>query len=149
MKGVRSHEDLICWRLADELRVTVYALVDDGSITRDFKLRDQLRDAASSAPRQMAEGFGRYYPKDFARLLRGANGELKELQDALRDGVERGHFTLQQIVPLIRLAKRSSKASTNLIAYLRTAKPPDAERSRSRRKEPKEPKEPKGPKEPR
>ena len=125
------------------------------SITRDFKLRDQLREAAASAPRQMAEGFGRYYPGDFSRLLRGANGELKELQDALRDGVDRGHFTLEQIAPLQRLSKRASKATTNLIAYLRTATPPHEQPPRRRKhpnverpvkgaeaEEPEEPEEP-------
>jgi four helix bundle protein len=125
MPGVRSHEELVCWQIAYELKLKVYELVETGTITRDFALRDQLREAAASAPRQMAEGFGRFYPKDFARLLRGAVGELKEVQDALRDGVDRGHFTPDQVVPLERLAKRSSKAAGRLIAYLRRATPPD------------------------
>ena len=132
MKGARSHEELICWQLAYELKLAVYALIETGSIARDFELRDQLRSAAASAPRQMAEGFGRYYPADFAKFLRGANGELKELQDALRDGVDRGHFALERIVPLLRLSKRASKATTSLIAYLRTSKPPHEKPPRRR-----------------
>ena len=44
----------------------------------------------------------------FARYLRLANGELAETVESLGDGVDRGHFTDEQIVPIQRLAKRSS-----------------------------------------
>jgi hypothetical protein len=57
--------------------------------------------------------------------------------------------------PLQRLAKRSSKAATNLIGYLRTADPPNEPappRKRRRRREPEprepEPREPEEPMEP-
>jgi len=36
----------------------------------------------------MAEGFGRYYPAEFARYLRLANGELAETVESLDDGVD-------------------------------------------------------------
>jgi four helix bundle protein len=121
MAGARSHKDLICWQRAYELKMHVYELLRTGTLTRDLKFSDQLRESASSAPRLMAEGFGRYYPGEFSRYLRLANGELKETIESLDDGVDRRHFTRDQVVPLQRLAKRSSKAASNLIAYLRTA----------------------------
>jgi hypothetical protein len=43
---------------------------------------------------------------DFARYLRDANAELKETFECLRDGVDRGYFTQEQVVPLQRLSKR-------------------------------------------
>ena len=126
-------------------------MIRTGPVTRDYELCDQLRRASSSASRQIAEGFGRYLPGDFSRCLRGANGELKEIYDALKDGVDRGHFSREQILPLQRLSKRASKAATNLIKYLRTAKPPHEQRPptrgasarpRSVAREPPEPPEP-------
>ena len=96
--------------------------------------RDQLQGAVSSAPRLIAEGFGRYLPGDFSGYLRKANGELKETLECLRDGVDRGYFTHDQIVPLQRLCKRASKAATGLIAYLKTAKAPNEEPRRRRTK---------------
>src|SRR5688572_19004865 len=65
--------------------------------------------------------------------LRKANGEFKETLECLRDGVDRGYFTRDQIVPLQRLCKRASKAATGLIAYLRTANPPNEEPRRRRK----------------
>ena len=124
MSGARSHEELIVWRLAYELKLGVYELIRSGSITGDRDLVKQLRGASSSAPRLIAEGYGRYLPGEFSRYLRNANGELKETFDALRDAVDRGYLAQEQIVPLQRLSRRASKAATELIKYLRTATPP-------------------------
>lgn len=103
----------------------LYALLKRLPPSRDPDYWDQLRRSARSAPRLIAEGFGRYLPADFSKYLRYANGELKETYDALRDGVDAGYFTEDEILPLQRLSKRASKASTSLIAYLASAKPPN------------------------
>ncbi|HEY7187649.1 MAG TPA: four helix bundle protein [Vicinamibacterales bacterium] len=125
MATARSHEELICWQRAYELKMGVYALMQSGPVVDDEEFCDQIRRSARSAPRLMAEGFGRYVPGEFRKYLRWANGELKETMNALRDGVDSGYFTPAQVLPLQRLARRSSKAATSLIAYLRTAKAPD------------------------
>ena len=112
MNGARSHEELIVWELAYQLKLGVYELIRTGPITRDLKLVQQLRDAAAAAPRLIAEGYGRYFPREFSRYLRNANGELKETFDALRDAVDRGYVSQDQIVPLQRLCRRASKAAS-------------------------------------
>jgi len=149
--GWRSHEEIIAWQLSTELKNHVYALIEaDARIQRDGRFRDHLQGAVSSAPRLIAEGFGRYLPGDFSGYLRRANGELKETLECLHDGVDRGYFTREQIVPLQRLCKRASKASTGLIAYLKTATPPNEEPRRRRTREPwnRKPRDPKEPRNP-
>jgi four helix bundle protein len=131
MATARSHEDLIVWQRANELKLAVYGLIKTGPVSRDADLREQLRRSAAAAPRLIAEGFGRYLPGDFSRYLRAANGELKETAEALRDGVDREYFADADIDPLVRLSKRASKAATSLIAYLRTAKAPHEGRRRN------------------
>jgi four helix bundle protein len=150
MKGARSHEELIVWQLAYQLKLGVYELIRISRIRSDRDLHDQLRNSARAAPRLIAEGFGRYLPGDFARYLRTANGELKETFDSLRDAVDSGYVTQDQIVPLQRLSRRASKAASSLIAYLRTAKPPNesVRNPRRRGREPREPREPNEPNEP-
>jgi four helix bundle protein len=148
--GWRSHEEIIAWQLASELKNHVYDLIDaNPSIQGDVRFRDHLQGAVSSTPRLIAEGFGRYLPGDFSGYLRKANGELKETLECLSDGVDRGYFTRDQIVPLQRLCKRASKAATGLIGYLKTAKAPNEEprrRRTSRTREPGNLREPKNPK---
>jgi hypothetical protein len=71
MPGWRSHEEISAWQLATELKNRVYALIEaDSRIRRDVRFRDHLDGAVSSAPRLIAEGFGRYLPGDFSGYLR-------------------------------------------------------------------------------
>jgi len=67
--AVERFEDLDAWQVADELRHEVYALTATGPASQDFKFCNQIRDAASSATRNISEGFGRYYPGDFAHFM--------------------------------------------------------------------------------
>jgi hypothetical protein len=68
--GVDRFEDLIAWQLADQLQTEVFEFTSSPGVSRDFKYCDQIRDSIRSAKRNTAEGFGRYYPKEFARFLR-------------------------------------------------------------------------------
>ena len=116
--SVSRYEDLIAWQLAYELQREVFALTETGSAAKDFKFRDQIRDSSSSATRNIAEGFGRYGPAEFARFLNIARGSLTETHNSLRDGRDRGYFTAIDTDRLQRLAGRSAKATTGLIRYL-------------------------------
>jgi 23S rRNA-intervening sequence protein len=74
--GVDRFEDLDVWKLADELRREVLEFTNKGLATKDFKYRDQIRDATSSVARNTAEGFGRFNPGEFARFLGFAHASL-------------------------------------------------------------------------
>jgi four helix bundle protein len=126
--GVKRYEDLVCWRLAYELQREVWAITATGAVVRDFKFRDQIRDAAASAPRNIAEGFGRYRPAEFARFLDIARGSLTETHNHLRVGQDLGYFTVHDHSRLALLTGRAAIATTRLIRYLRSAKSPGARR---------------------
>lgn len=83
---VDKFEDLDAWQVADELRLELYALTATGPASQDFKFCNQIRDAASSATRNISEGFGRYYPGDFAHFMDFSIASVMEIQDCLRDG---------------------------------------------------------------
>jgi four helix bundle protein len=137
----KKFDELDAWQLANELKLGVYKLTESGSVTRDFKFYEQLRDAAASGPNNIAEGFGRYKPPQFRQFLDVAIASLTETAGHLRDGVDRKHFTTTDIGPLLHLAARARGAAIGLKAYLKDAKPPEPRR---RRKQPPndEPREP-------
>ena len=139
MATAHSHEELVVWQLAQELKLEVYKLLKTGAVARDFELRNQLRRSAASAPRNIAEGFGRFLPRLFIQYLRIANGSLKETYDALGDACDRGHLTRNEVLPLQRLTKRASSATASLIGYLEHAKPPDDTRDDDRKRRRKRP----------
>jgi len=123
--GARSFTEIDAWQLANELKLGVYALIRGAQVQRDMEFLRQIRNAAASAPRNIAEGFGRYQPREFGQYLRVANGSLLETSNHLQDGVDRGHFTPEQVEPLHVLARRASAATTALARYLQTARPPN------------------------
>lgn len=129
MAGVRSFDQLEAWKLANALKLGVYELLQRPSVQRDHDFRDQIRDAAASAPRNIAEGFGRFQPRDFSQYLRIANGSPQETSNHLRDGVDRGYFRADEIASLQTLVRRASAATTALLRYLRNAREPKRTRT--------------------
>jgi len=78
---VASFEELRAWQLAAELRDRFVAIAATPVFRQDFRFRNQLTDAACSAPRLIAEGFGRFGHKEFRRYLTMARAELLEVQN--------------------------------------------------------------------
>ena len=115
---VDRFEDLATWQLADELRREVCAFTESGPASRDFKYRNQIRDAAGSACRNTSEGFDRFRPAEFARFLEFARGSLGEIQDGLIEAHQRQFITGELFDRLWILSKRAIGANTNLMKYL-------------------------------
>jgi four helix bundle protein len=84
--GVRDFRELVCWQLSYELKCEVLAFLENGPASMDFNYRDQIKDSSSSAPRNIAEGFGRFRPGDSARYLEIARASLIETRNHLLDG---------------------------------------------------------------
>ena len=114
----RQFTDLVAWQLADELRRLIIEIVAHPRVARDFKYCDQCKDAARSAASNIAEGFGRFRHREFARFLRIAMGSLQEVADLLIDGHARGYVSDSQLADGRRLAIRAKSACARLAQYL-------------------------------
>jgi len=141
MRGVKRFEDLDIWQLSVELRDEINRLTDAGPVAKDFAFRNQIRDSASSAPRNIAEGFGRFRPRSFASFLRIARGSLEEVRCHLLDGQTRKYFTDEDTQRLLVLQKRALAGTTKLIQYLESVqgdgpKPRDSKKPEPRNREP-------------
>jgi len=119
VSGARHFRELVCWQLANELKLGIYRLAEEPQVKRDFKFYDQIRDAAASAPRNIAEGFGRRSHADFARFLDVARGSLAESQNHLQDAVDRGYLDEREFKRLNGLSERACAAVARLQQYLR------------------------------
>ena len=123
MAAARHFEELDCWQLANELKLEVYRLLESVRCKADIKFSDQLRDAVASAPRNIAEGFGRRSDADFARFLNVARGSSNECQNHLYDARDCEYIDEAERVRLDNLAKRALGAVAGLQRYLRRPKP--------------------------
>jgi four helix bundle protein len=116
--GANSYRELVCFQLADELQRRVVEITAPPQVARDFKFCNQIRDASMSTASNIAEGFARRTPRDFARFLAIARGSLAETQVQLRAGLERSYFKQEDVVELLKLAARCDRATSSLRAYL-------------------------------
>ena len=125
MAAARHFTDLVCWQLASALKIALYDVSRRPEIRKDFKLRDQLREAAASGPSNIAEGFARRTHKDFAHFLDVARASLTECQHHVLDCFDRGHITTDECRELTELAKRACGATAALQRYLRSHPDPE------------------------
>ena len=118
MAGAKHFRDLTCWQLAHELKLALYAVADSPTVRADVRFREQLMDAARSAPRNIAEGFGRRTHREFALFLDIARGSLMECQNHLQDAVDRNYLAPAEFIALDGLARRTCGAVARLQQYL-------------------------------
>ena len=122
---INDFRELRAWQRADELRILCEKLLNDPHVQRDFKFRDQLSDAAGSGPRNIAEGFGRYKPKQNAFYVRVALGSAHEILDLFIEAVQRGYLSGIDFPRHETAARRAIGTIKNYLKYLdRCDEPP-------------------------
>ena len=89
--GAKSFEDLIVWQKASELSSQIDELTATFPAKVLYRLADQMRAAASSIPMNIAEGFGRWSPRDQARFYEMARSSGNELKVQIMRAVELGY----------------------------------------------------------
>jgi four helix bundle protein len=116
--AARHYQELACWQLAHQLKLRVYAVTATSQASKDIKYCDQVRDSIRSAERNIAEGFGRFRPAEFARFLTIARGSLIETHNHLCDAADLAYLSDSEHVELCALADRATGAVTQLLLYL-------------------------------
>jgi four helix bundle protein len=117
--GARKFEELIAWQLATQFKDWAYDVSSRGRMMGDPKFRANWRDAACSAPRNLAEGFVKFEASEFARFTNIAKGSLAELQNHMLQGRPLGYFEEADYEVGWRLLCRAFRATSRLHAYLR------------------------------
>ena len=134
MAGFRDFREIGAWQLARELKLLAYQLLSRPEVARDFGFRDQLSDAARSAPRNIAEGFARFKHKEFAQFARVAKGSEGEVLNHFIDAVDSGYLSKEEFPQFEHAAKKALKAVNGLIRYLETTPDPPQIRPKPRKK---------------
>lgn len=83
MPPVTRFEDLHAWQEARKLHQAIVALCRTDSFKREYRLVGQMLAASRSVGANIAEGFERFTPGEFAMKLYIAKGEVGELRSYL------------------------------------------------------------------
>jgi four helix bundle protein len=130
--GIRRFTDLRAWQACVAYKKAVYRLCGERPLANDFARRDQLERSVAGPPANLAEGFGRFSPADFARYVVIARASLIESQNHLRDIVDKGYISEAARGELDGMAEAALKEVTGLLEYLRS---PEALRNARRAQE--------------
>jgi four helix bundle protein len=126
-------EELVCYQLSMDLKDRVLTLLYSSPAQHDAKLASQIGDAASSVSSNIAEGFHRFNPGEFAQFVKYARGSLQEVRTRLPDGVAKRHYTQADITEILQIADRLSRVLGGFYFSLKR----QAEARRDRKREPK------------
>jgi four helix bundle protein len=153
--GIYDYTEFIAWQRANDVRHLVRGLTTRSVFNEHRWLRTQLRRAANSSCTSIVEGYGKFYPREFARYLEISKGSLKEIIDHLPDVVGLGLASAEEATEIRRLARRGCKAIVGLILYLESLPQERVEelrrlgqRARAKRNRAEPPRNPGNPREP-
>jgi four helix bundle protein len=136
--GMAAHSfvELRAWQSARLFKLAIYRLIAEKPLARDSRLCEQLRESARSAVSHVAEGYGRFYPADFARFLGMAKASIIEAQNHLQDAIDLGHISEEQRARHHGLADAALRDVTALIEYLQSPQATaNAKKVRAKRQE--------------
>ena len=115
----KTLDDLLVYQKALAGSVAVSALLKNPRLRKDYKLSDQLADAADSVCSNTSEGFGQQSDRKFAQYLFVARGSANEVRTHVRVARHRGYITDEEVGGVNPTYVEIGKMLTRLIQYLR------------------------------
>ena len=112
----RSPENLVAWQLCEELADLVVAITATGPVSKDFNFCDQIRRSSGGPGPNIAEGFGRFTPREFAHYLRIAVSSLMETRTFLLRGRRLGYWKPDVAAGALSLCDRALDITRKLLA---------------------------------
>jgi four helix bundle protein len=119
MAKIERFEDLQSWQKARLLTNLVYDLTGHTEFAKDFRLRDQIRDAAGSVMHNIAEGFDSGSNPEFIRFMKMARRSASEVQSELYLALDRKYIATEELKKTYEIATEAKRLINGMIAYLR------------------------------
>ena len=119
MAKIERFEELQSWQKARLLTNLVYDLTGHPEFAKDFRLRNQIRDAAGSVMHNIAEGFDSGSNPEFIRFMKMARRSASEVQSQLYLALDRKYITAEELKQAYDIATEAKRLINGMIAYLR------------------------------
>ncbi len=113
-------EEIQAWQKAREVTLQIYKITADGSFSKDFGLKDQIRRASVSIMANIAEGHGRRTNIEFANFLNIARGSVAEVQSHLYIALGLNYINQIFFDNLYQTLTEISRMLLSLAQYLRS-----------------------------
>jgi four helix bundle protein len=121
---LRNFRDLKVWQMAKNIAVGTYRITKQFPQEEICGLSSQMRRAAISISSNIAEGFNRFYKKDYRRFLMVALGSCGELESQIEVGAELGYLPKNALTDLLEKLNHENRMLRKLHAALDEKKQP-------------------------
>ncbi len=116
---IEKFEDLECWKEARILVNMVYKAINSNEkFKRDYRLCNQVTDAAVSSMSNIAEGFSRHSNREFVQFLFISKGSTAEVQSIFYLALDLAYIGEDIFKEVYSQAEKVSKLNSGLINYL-------------------------------
>jgi four helix bundle protein len=124
MAGWKDFREIAAWQHARALKIRVDEFLERPNVRANYKLHSQLHDAVRSAPSNIAEGFGKFGNKEFARYARIAKASELEVLNHLIDLRDQRLISGDELLLSEHAARKALKAVVGLIGHLESTPDP-------------------------
>jgi len=116
---ITRFEDIDAWQEARKLVKMVYDLIKRSpKFRKDFRLVNQVQDAAVSAMSNIAEGFARRSNREFIQFLFISKSSAAEVQSQLYVALDQEYIDQDDFGRIYNQAEVVSKLDSGFIKYL-------------------------------
>ena len=116
---ITRFEDIDAWQEARKLVKMVYDLIRRSpKFRKDFRLVNQVQDAAVSAMSNIAEGFARRSNREFIQFLFISKSSAAEVQSQLYVALDQEYINQDDFERIYNQAEVVSKMDSGFIKYL-------------------------------
>ncbi|MDO8621003.1 MAG: four helix bundle protein [Candidatus Levybacteria bacterium] len=115
-----TYKELIVWKKAIELVKEIYLLTEKFPRSEIYGIISQMRRAAVSIPSNIAEGYGRKSPKEYAQFYSIAYGSGLELETQLIISKDLKFVKLQDFTKSDNLLTEVLKMLRSMLYTMRT-----------------------------
>ncbi|MBU0505716.1 four helix bundle protein [bacterium] len=116
---INSYKDLDIWKKGIEITSFIYKQMKNFPDSEKYGLCNQMRRAAVSIPSNIAEGFGRQYPKEFKQFCYIARGSCVELETLCYIANQQDYLSGKDYERLEELLNHEGRMLKNFIRTLR------------------------------
>lgn len=121
MATITRFEDLEIWQLARMQANDFILIVNEGALSKDFELRNQMNASSGSVMDCIAEGFDRSGNTEFKNFLHIAKGSNGEFRSQLHRCLDRKHIRQERFDELFTKNTALGNKLMGFITYLQNS----------------------------
>lgn len=121
MGKIERFEDMEIWQLAREICDDVWEIIENTSLQKDYKLKEQINGSSGSVMDNIAEGYERDGNREFINFLSIAKASCGETRSQLYRCLDRNHIEEDTFNKICDMAILNSKKIKSFMIYLKNS----------------------------